>query len=134
MLEQAAIHFVEKELGRRFVESANCSLEGLTSLYNDSSPFIPIILILSPAADPTVDLLRYAASMHYPQCVASRVVYRATEVPGLRYDMLWCAQTTASRARRSKTALWKPGSVSDTSQRHPNSSTTDSSAFHSTAR
>ena len=50
MLELSVIQFVENALGRRYIEPTNVTLEGC---FEDTSPTVPTIFILSPAADPT---------------------------------------------------------------------------------
>lgn len=56
-LELAVIHFVEKSLGRSFVEPTNASLQGC---FEDSTAHVPTVFILSPGADPTQMHLSFA--------------------------------------------------------------------------
>ena len=59
MLELSVIQFVENALGRRYIEPTNVTLEGC---FEDTSPTVPTIFILSPAADPTQLQLTFARS------------------------------------------------------------------------
>jgi dynein heavy chain len=56
-LELSVMHFVEKALGRRFIEPTNVTLTGC---FEDSSAYVPTIFILSPGADPTQLQLSFA--------------------------------------------------------------------------
>jgi dynein heavy chain, axonemal len=53
----AVQEFVERHLGRRFVEPPACDLH---ACYADSSPATPLIFVLSPGSDPTAALLQFA--------------------------------------------------------------------------
>ena len=54
---QAVSDFVMEKLGKKFVEPPPFDL---AKSYNDSSCCSPLIFILSPGADPTMSLLKYA--------------------------------------------------------------------------
>ena len=50
-------NFVARKLGKSFVEPPPFDLE---KSFNDSSPFTPLVFILSYGADPTMALLKFA--------------------------------------------------------------------------
>ena len=54
---QAITDFVMEKLGKKFVEPPPFDL---AKSYNDSSCITPLIFILSPGADPTMSLLKFA--------------------------------------------------------------------------
>jgi dynein heavy chain len=56
VLEQSVVQFVDQQLGRRFVEPAHSTL---AECFKESSATIPMLFILSPAADPTTELLAF---------------------------------------------------------------------------
>jgi dynein heavy chain len=56
-LELSVIHFVEKALGRAFIEPTNATVTGC---YEDSAAHVPTVFILSPGADPTQMQLSFA--------------------------------------------------------------------------
>ena len=53
----AVTNFVARKLGKSFVEPPPFDLE---KSFNDSSPFTPLVFILSYGADPTMALLKFA--------------------------------------------------------------------------
>lgn len=53
----AITDFVMEKLGKKFVEPPPFDL---AKSYNDSNPCTPLIFILSPGADPTMSLLKFA--------------------------------------------------------------------------
>ncbi len=57
MILQASIEYVKKELGSFYVENVAGSIE---DVFMDSKKTIPIILILSQGADPSISLLKFA--------------------------------------------------------------------------
>lgn len=56
-LMEAIAHYVEKQLGKKFLESPSVSIG---ALHADSKNTTPIIFILSQGADPTQSLLNFA--------------------------------------------------------------------------
>lgn len=53
----AITDFVMEKLGKKFVEPPPFDL---AKSYVDSNPWTPLIFVLSPGADPTMNLLKYA--------------------------------------------------------------------------
>merc|ERR1719247_1706174 len=52
---------IEQALGKSFLEPPPSNLE---AVYNDTTPDMPIIFVLSPGADPMADLLRLATKVN----------------------------------------------------------------------
>ena len=57
-VEKAATTYVANSLGRKYVEPP---VLDLNECYGDSTPFAPLIFVLSPGVDPTANLAQLAA-------------------------------------------------------------------------
>ena len=87
---QATGDFVMEKLGKKFVEPPPFDL---SKSYNDSSHTTPLIFILSPGADPTMSLLKYAEDKKFGGDKFNSISLGQGQVGGglrnLRWSLLW---------------------------------------------
>mmetsp|Transcript_11723 Transcript_11723/g.17926 ORF Transcript_11723/g.17926 Transcript_11723/m.17926 type:complete len:170 (-) Transcript_11723:145-654(-) len=68
MIQYSLSDYIIGEMGKFYVESPSVSM---STMYEDISPIIPLIFVLSQGADPTSQLLKFAAEKDFTERIYS---------------------------------------------------------------